>query len=103
MGGFLTFENIVTISIVLVYLLYYLLAADEMKGRPRLKRLIWLVLIPSCFPITFLVLWTLMTDSFSALLPAFVISVLAFVPLVVLSEAISESPHDSTADKKKNG
>jgi hypothetical protein len=96
MSGSLTIEETILIVIVIVYFFYYLLAKDEMKGKPRLKRLIWLVLIPSCFPTTFLVLWVLMDYSFLAVFPAFVISIMAIVPLVVLSELVGESSHTSS-------
>jgi len=60
-----------------------------MKGKPRLKRIVWLYLIPASFPTTFFIFLILIGWS-GALMPAIVASIILIVIFAATGELSSE-------------
>jgi hypothetical protein len=80
------FQLILVIGVPLLYPIYYLLAKDEFKGKPEIKRVIWLYLIPACLLTTSLI--SLIFHYHPIL--ATMISFFAVIILVALGEASEE-------------
>jgi hypothetical protein len=90
-GSFSTFSGSLCFFLPLsaIYFLYFWMARDEIKERPKLKRIIWLYLIPASFPITLLILLILYGWS-GALMPAIVTSMILIIILAAIGEISSE-------------
>jgi DNA-binding Lrp family transcriptional regulator len=100
MDDFLAVELVWFILVLVGYLLYYLIAFDEMRGRQKVKRMVWLVFIPGCFPVSFLIFFVF-EPSFFVMIPAFVVSVPAWFVLAAVGEAAEGLQSD--IDKRKGG
>jgi hypothetical protein len=100
MDDFLAVELVWFIPVLVGYLLYYLIAFDEMRGRQKVKRMVWLVFIPGCFPVSFLIFFVF-EPSFFVMIPAFVVSVPAWFVLAAVGEAAEGL--QSYIDKRKKG
>jgi len=62
------------------YFVYFLIALDEMKGRPRIKRIVWLWLIPS------LPIFVLICLLFNLFFEGIFYSLIALIFFVILGE-----------------